>query len=36
MDKQLIDLATRGAKKIECAPRVVIDDALARLQAIFE
>ncbi len=31
-----VDLAMRGAKKIEHAPQVVIDDALARLQAIFE
>lgn len=31
-----VDLAARGAKKIERAPQVVIDDALARLQAIFE
>lgn len=31
-----IDLASRGAKKIERAPPVVVDDALARLQAIFE
>lgn len=31
-----VDLASRGAKKIEHAPQAVIDDALARLQAIFE
>lgn len=31
-----VDLAIRGAKKIECAPQVVVDDALARLQAVFE
>lgn len=31
-----VDLAARGAKKLERAPQVVIDDALARLQAIFE
>ena len=31
-----VDLAARGAKKIERAPQAVIDDALARLQAIFE
>lgn len=31
-----VDLAARGAKKIEHAPQVIIDDALARLQAIFE
>lgn len=31
-----VDLNTRGAKKIERAPQVVVDDALARLQAVFE
>lgn len=31
-----VDLATRGAKKIERAPQVIVDDALARLQAVFE
>lgn len=31
-----VDLAARGAKKLERAPQVVIDDALARLQAVFE
>lgn len=31
-----VDLAACGAKKLERAPQVVIDDALARLQAIFE
>lgn len=31
-----MDLTARGAKKIETAPQVVIDDALARLSAIFE
>lgn len=31
-----VDLVKRGAKKIERAPQVVVDDALARLQAIFE
>jgi len=31
-----VDLAARGAKKIERAPQAVIDDALARLQAVFE
>ena len=31
-----IDLDARKAKKIERAPQFVIDDALARLQAIFE
>lgn len=31
-----VDLAARGAKKIEHVPQVIIDDALARLQAIFE
>lgn len=29
-----LDLEARGAKKIETAPQFVIDDALARLQAI--
>ncbi|MDO9150494.1 MAG: type II toxin-antitoxin system ChpB family toxin [Methylotenera sp.] len=31
-----VDLNTRAAKKIERAPQVVVDDALARLQAVFE
>jgi mRNA interferase ChpB len=31
-----VDLAACGAKKLERATQVVIDDALARLQAIFE
>lgn len=31
-----VDLVSRGAKKIERAPQMVVDDALARLQAIFE
>lgn len=31
-----VDLDARQAKKVERAPQVVIDDALARLQAIFE
>ncbi len=31
-----VDLQAREAKKIETAPQTVIDDALARLQAIFE
>ena len=31
-----VDLEARKAKKIERAPQAVIDDALARLQAIFE
>ncbi len=30
-----VDLHARKAKKIERAPQIVIDDALARLQAIF-
>lgn len=30
-----VDLAARGAKKIESAPTFIIDDALARIQAIF-
>ena len=31
-----VDLAARGAKKIERAPQVIMDDVLARLQAVFE
>lgn len=31
-----VDLLTLGAKKIDRAPQVVIDDALARLQAVLE
>jgi mRNA interferase ChpB len=31
-----MDLVARGAKKIEAAPDFVVDDALARLRAIFE
>lgn len=31
-----VDLDARQARKVERAPQVVIDDALARLQAIFE
>ena len=31
-----VDLIARGAKKIEVAPTYVVEDALARLQAIFE
>jgi mRNA interferase ChpB len=31
-----VDLASRGAKKIERAPQAIVDDALARLQAVFE
>lgn len=31
-----VDLAARGAVKVEQAPQVVIDDALARLQAVFD
>ncbi len=31
-----IDLKARGAKYIETAPRFVVDDVLARVQAIFE
>ncbi|MBB3214079.1 mRNA interferase ChpB [Herbaspirillum sp. Sphag1AN] len=33
---RMLDLEARGAKKIESAPDVVIDDALARLQAILD
>ncbi|MFA0965244.1 type II toxin-antitoxin system ChpB family toxin [Pseudomonas amygdali] len=31
-----VDLETRGAKRIESVPEVVIDDVLARVQALFE
>lgn len=31
-----VDLVARGAKKIETAPSFIVDDALARLIAIFE
>lgn len=31
-----VDLEARGAKRIEVAPEVVIEDALARVQALFE
>jgi mRNA interferase ChpB len=31
-----VDLEARGAKRIEVVPEVVIDDALARVQAMFE
>lgn len=31
-----VDLEARGAKRIEAAPTVVIEDALARVQALFE
>ncbi|MBI6705773.1 type II toxin-antitoxin system ChpB family toxin [Pseudomonas viridiflava] len=31
-----VDLQARGAKRIESAPDVVINDALARVQALFE
>jgi mRNA interferase ChpB len=30
----MLDLEERGAKKIETAPDFVVEDALARLQAI--
>ena len=33
---RMLDLEKRGARKIETAPDFVIDDALARLQAILE
>lgn len=33
---RMLDLEERAAKKIETAPDFVIDDALARLQAILE
>lgn len=31
-----VDLETRGAKRIESVPEMVIDDVLARVQALFE
>ncbi|MEE4461180.1 type II toxin-antitoxin system ChpB family toxin [Azotobacter chroococcum] len=31
-----VDLEARGAKRVEVVPEVVIDDALARVQALFE
>ncbi|HCF6936534.1 toxin ChpB [Pseudomonas aeruginosa] len=31
-----VDMEARGAKRIEVAPDVVIEDALARVQALFE
>ena len=31
-----LDLAARGAKKIETAPDFVVEDALARLRAILD
>lgn len=31
-----VDLEARGAKRVETAPDVVIEDALARVQALFE
>ena len=31
-----VDLEARGATRIESAPEVVIDDVLARVQALFE
>lgn len=31
-----VDLEARGAKRIESAPDVIIDDVLARVQALFE
>lgn len=31
-----VDLEARSAKRIESAPEVVIDDVLARVQALFE
>jgi mRNA interferase ChpB len=33
---RMMDLEQRGAKKIETAPDFVIEDALARLQAILD
>lgn len=31
-----VDLEARGAKRVESAPDFVVDDALARVQALFE
>ncbi len=31
-----VDLHARGAKRIECVPQAIIEDALARVIAIFE
>jgi mRNA interferase ChpB len=31
-----LDLEARGARKVECAPVEVVEDALARLQTIIE
>jgi len=31
-----VDLVARGARKIETAPEFMVDDALARVRAIFE
>ena len=33
---RMMDLEARGARKIEKAPEAVVDDALARLQAILD
>jgi hypothetical protein len=33
---RMLDLAARKARKIERVPKVVVDDALERLQAIVE
>jgi mRNA interferase ChpB len=33
---RMIDLVARNARKIERAPQVVIDDAMARLTALLE
>ena len=33
---RMMDLVARNAKKVERAPQVVIDDALARLAVLFE
>lgn len=31
-----VDLEARGAKRVEAAPDVIVEDALARVQALFE
>jgi mRNA interferase ChpB len=33
---RMLDLAARGAKKVERAPQEVIDDAIGRLMTLFE
>ena len=33
---RMMELASRGAKKVERAPQAVVDDALGRLLTLFE